>query len=95
MQSRLCWVTAGISRVGREGGGGLINHPEPEFLNLLRSPEIDSQRCRLVGQPSLRHRPARIRRLAESIPRLLKRLQIRALFSVDWQGERGQVAFSR
>jgi hypothetical protein len=70
MQSRLCWITAEISRVGREGeggGGGLINDPEPEFLNLLRSPEIDSQPCRPVRQPFLTYLPARIQRLAESI----------------------------
>jgi hypothetical protein len=57
---------------------------EPEFVNLLRIPGIDSQPGRRVGQPYLTHRPARLHMLAESIPwnRFLssfKRLQIRAL----------------
>ncbi len=44
--------------------------PEPVLVNLLRSPGIDS---------NLSYRPARLHRLAESIPGLLERLQIRAL----------------
>jgi hypothetical protein len=35
--------------------------------------------CGPVTQPYLPYRPARLRRLAESIPGLLKRLQIRAM----------------
>ncbi len=51
----------------------LYKRSEPEFVNLLRSSGIDSQHGELV-------RPARLHRLAESIPGLpLKRLQIRAL----------------
>ncbi len=43
-------------------------YPEPEFVNLLRSPGIDSQCDGPVRQPYLTHRPARQHRLAESIP---------------------------
>jgi hypothetical protein len=46
---------------------------EPVFVNLLRSPEIDSHPGGPEQQLYLSHR------LAESIPGLLKRLQIRAL----------------
>ncbi len=44
----------------------------------LRSPGTDSQPGGPVRHPYLSHRPARLHRLAESIPGLLKRLQIRA-----------------
>ncbi len=50
--------------------------PEPEFVNLLRRPGIDLKPGGLVRQPYLTHRPARLHRLAESIPGLLKRLKI-------------------
>ena len=50
--------------------------PEPEFVNLSRSPGIDSHAGGPVRQPYLTHRPDR---LAESIPGLLQCLQIRAL----------------
>ncbi len=58
----------------------LINLPvqddsEPEFVISLRSPGIDSQPGGPLRQPYLTNRPARL--LAESIPGLLKRLQIR------------------
>ncbi len=56
----------------------LIIFPEPVFVNLLRSPGFDSLRCGLVRHPYLSYRPARLHRLAESIPGLLKRSQIRA-----------------
>jgi hypothetical protein len=52
--------------------------PEPVFVNLLRSPGIDSQPGRQVREPYLSYRSARLHRLAESIPQilgLLKRLQ--------------------
>jgi hypothetical protein len=50
---------------------------ETEFVNLLRSPGIDSHSSGPVRQPYLtRYRPARLHRL-ESIPGLLERLQIR------------------
>jgi hypothetical protein len=39
------------------------------FVNLLRSPGFDSQPCGPVQQPYLTCRPARLHRLAESIPR--------------------------
>ncbi len=52
--------------------------PEPAFANLLRSPGFDSLRGGPVRHPYLSYRPARLHRLAKSIPRLLKRLQIRA-----------------
>ncbi len=43
-------------------------NPEPEFVNLLRSSEIDSQSGGPVRQPYLTYWPARPHRLAESIP---------------------------
>ncbi len=47
---------------------------------LLRSPGIDSPPVGPVGQPYLTYRPARLNiDSLESIPRLFKRLQIRAL----------------
>ena len=60
--------------------------PEPEFVNILRSPGIDSQPGGSVRQPYLTYRPAWLHRLAESIPGLLKRLQILAL---DPEGKGG------
>ena len=51
-------------------------YPEPEFANLLRNLGID-----LAGGTTTLlevHRPAMLHRLAELIPGLLKRLQIRA-----------------
>jgi hypothetical protein len=44
-------------------------YTEPVFLNLLRSLWIDSQPGGPVRQPYLTFRPARLHRLAESIPR--------------------------
>jgi hypothetical protein len=44
-----------------------------------QSPGIDSQPGVPVRKPNLLYRPGRLHRLAESIPGLLKRLQIRAL----------------
>jgi hypothetical protein len=41
---------------------------QAEFVNLFRRPGIDSQLGGLVRQPYLMHLPARIYRLAESIP---------------------------
>ncbi len=55
-------------------------NPEHVFVNLLRSPGIDSQPGGPVRQCCLTYRPARLHRLAESIPGLLKRSKIRALF---------------
>jgi hypothetical protein len=43
-----------------------VNKPEPEFVNLLRSPGIDSQSGGPVRQPYLTYRPVRLHRLAES-----------------------------
>ncbi len=54
---------------------------EPELVNLLRSPGIDFQPGGPVRQPYMTHRPARLHRLAESIPELFKSKQIRALWS--------------
>jgi hypothetical protein len=54
-------------------------YAEPVFVNLLRSPVIDSQHGGPVQQPYLTYRPARPYRLAESITGLQRRLQIRAL----------------
>ncbi len=42
---------------------------EPVFVNVLRSPGIDSLPGSPVRQPILSYRPARLHRLAESIPR--------------------------
>jgi hypothetical protein len=42
---------------------------EPVFVDLLRSPGIDSQPCGPVRQPYLLYRPAKLQRLAESISR--------------------------
>jgi hypothetical protein len=41
---------------------------EPEFVNLFRSPGINSQPAGPVRQPYLTYRPTRLHRLAESIP---------------------------
>ncbi len=56
-----------------------MENTEPELVNLLRGPGIDSLPGGPVLQPYLTYRPARLHRLAESIPRLIKRLQTRAL----------------
>ncbi len=55
---------------------------EPVFVNLLRSPGIDSQSSGPERQPYWSYRPARLHRRAESIPGLLERLQIRAPVSL-------------
>ncbi len=55
---------------------------EPVFVNLVRSPGIDSQPGGPVRQPYLTNRPARQQRLAESIPGLLKCLQIWAQLKI-------------
>ncbi len=63
--------------------GSIPLSADPVFVNLLRSPGIDSQPCGSIRQPYLSYWPARLHRLAESIPRnrpgIFKRLQIRAL----------------
>jgi hypothetical protein len=70
---------------------GLLS--EPEFINLLRSPRIDSQPCGPVRKPYLKYRPARLHRLAESIPesipwnRFLGSLNIHS-FGSDAEGQR-------
>ncbi len=55
----------------------------------LWSPGIDYQPSGPVQQSYLTYRPARLHRLAESIPGLLKRLQIRALFfpQFEWNSK--------
>ncbi len=53
---------------GEEWGSNVYFLPEPKFVNLLRSPGIDSQPGGPVRQPYLTYRPARLHRLAESIP---------------------------
>ncbi len=47
---------------------GKVKDPEPIFVNLLRSPGIDSQADGPVRQHSLTYQPARLHRPAESIP---------------------------
>jgi hypothetical protein len=69
--------------VGGGGGGGHTHSldmvpSDPEFVNLVSSQGIDSQRGGPVRQPYLTYRPAWLHKLSESIPGLLKRLQIRA-----------------
>jgi hypothetical protein len=59
-----------------------VSRTESKFVNLLRSPGIDSQPGGPVRHSSSTFQPARQYRLAESIPGLLKRLQIRALQNV-------------
>jgi hypothetical protein len=61
--------------------------PEPVFLNLLRSPGIDSQTGGPVRHPYLTYRPARLHRLAESIPwnRLLGSLNVYK-YGLSYQG---------
>ncbi len=44
------------------------DHAESVFVDLLRSPGMDSQPGRPVRQPYLKYQPARLHRLAESIP---------------------------
>jgi hypothetical protein len=51
-------------RKGREG-----KRPDPVSVNLFRSPGIDSQPGGPIRQPYLSYWPARLHRLAESIPR--------------------------
>ncbi len=46
-----------------------FKHSEPVFVNLLWSPGIDFMPAVPVRQPYLSYRPARLHRLAESIPR--------------------------
>ncbi len=61
------------------------NYPEPEFVNILRSPGIDFQPGWPVRQPYLKYRSARLHKVAEGIPGgidfpgFLRSLQIRAL----------------
>ncbi len=52
----------------------LTSQPEPEFVNLLRV--MNSIPGGPVRQPYFTYRSARLHRLTESIPGLLKRLQI-------------------
>ncbi len=46
----------------------IMSIPEPVFVNLIRSPGIDFQPGGSIRQPYLTYRPARLHRLAESIP---------------------------
>jgi hypothetical protein len=62
MQSRLC-----ISCYGYYLRRRVSVCAEPKFVNLLRSPRIDSQPGEPVRQPYLTYRHARRHRLAESI----------------------------
>jgi hypothetical protein len=65
--------------------GPLYSLSEPVFVNLLRSPGIDSQPGRPVRQPIWRTGPPSYIGCGidslESIPGFLKRLQIQALYS--------------
>ncbi len=57
----------------------LFSCPEPEFVNLLRNPGIDSQAGGPGRQSYLTYRPAWLHKLAESIPGLPNRFKIWAL----------------
>jgi hypothetical protein len=85
-----------VKNAMRGGGEGRVSKGlilRALFVNLLRSPGIDSHPGRPVRQTYLSHRPARIHRLAksihhgidssESIPWLHKGLQIRALYKKE------------
>ncbi len=63
---------------------------EPVFVNLVRSLGIGSQPCGPVRQSYLSYRPTRLHRLAESIPGIHKRLQIRALVVGKYKDLRGR-----
>jgi hypothetical protein len=52
---------------------------EADFVKFLRGPGIDFKESISPAYVGLSYRPARLHRLAESIPGLLKRLQIQAL----------------
>jgi hypothetical protein len=71
-------VSDGVNLKWRER---IVTKSKPVFLYLLGSPGIDSQPVSPVRQPYLTYKPARLHRLAESNPGLLKRLQKRALAS--------------
>ncbi len=58
----------------------MSRNPELVFVDLLRSPWIDSLPVGPVRQPYFSYRPDRLHRLAKSILELHKRLQIRALY---------------
>ncbi len=47
----------------------VVMSEEPVFLDLLRSPRIDSQPDGLVRKPYFSYGPARLHRLSKSIPR--------------------------
>ncbi len=76
------------SRLYTDNSTGTHSVPEPVFVNLLRSPGIDSQQGGPVQQPYLSYWPAStVHRLAEFdsselIYGLLKHLQIRALGTI-------------
>ncbi len=60
-------------------GIGLLYRPaRTRICKPFKEPEIDSQPGGPVRQPYSLYRLARLHRLAESLPELLKRLQIRA-----------------
>ncbi len=74
-----------------------LQRSEPEFVDLPRSPGIDSQPGGPVRQPYLTYWPGRLQRLTESIPwnRLLGSLNVNKfrlclkashLFRLEWPG---------
>ncbi len=69
----------------RNAGTKLSCSSEPVFVNLLRSPRIDSQPCRLVRQPNLicRTGPSSYIGRRNQFLGFFKRLQIRALATYD------------
>ncbi len=68
------------NRVGLE----LLYRPaRARICKPFKEPGIDSQPGGTVRQPYLLYQLVRLHRLAESIPRLLKRLQMRAQTTLD------------
>ncbi len=71
--------------------------PEPEFVNLLGSPGIDFLLGGPERQPYLTYRPARLQAggidSLELMPRILKRLQIRAQSCVVEGGKGGRLIY--
>ncbi len=74
LQEKMLKFLHGFANIDNGGEGwndpSLVGHicgTEPEFVNLLRSPGIDSQPGGLVRQNYLTYRPARLHRLVELI----------------------------
>ncbi len=62
-----------------------LERAEPEFVNIYEAQESIPSLAGLYDNPYMTYRPFKLHRLAESIPGLLKRLQIRALILIEGQ----------